>query len=126
MLDHIDLRVSNLARCRPLYDALLPAIGLTQLNADEESVGYHPPHEDPSRPFVWLVEDTSHTPGLTRVAFAGKSREDVDRLSEIARQAGATAFEPAGVIAEYGPNYYASFFEDADGNRLEICCRKIT
>ena len=124
MLDHVDWRVRDFARCRPLYDALLPALGFTKVNADEKSAGYHPADEDPGQPFVWLVQDRTHVPGLARVAFAGETRDDVDRLSAIARANGATAFEAPAHIAEYGDNYYASFFEDAEGNKLEICCRR--
>ena len=55
---------------------------------------------------------------------ARPSRAEVDRLAEIARASGATAFEPPHVCEEYTPFYYATFFEDADGNKLEICYRK--
>jgi hypothetical protein len=48
----------------------------------------------------------------------------VDRLSSVAQNAGATAFEPPALIEEYSPFYYASFFEDAEGNKLEICFRE--
>jgi catechol 2,3-dioxygenase-like lactoylglutathione lyase family enzyme len=102
----------------------MPAMGHTHLNADDESVGYHRPGESGAEPFIWLVQDGSHHPGLTRVAFAAQSRAEVDRLAEIARAAGARAFEAPQLVTEYGPYYYATFFEDAEGNKLEICCRR--
>jgi catechol 2,3-dioxygenase-like lactoylglutathione lyase family enzyme len=124
LFDHVDLRVSNLARCRLLYDALLPAMGYTKINADEESAGYHHPDETGAEPFIWLAEDSDHTPNETRIAFNAASRSDVDRLAAIAKQNGATNFEPAQLVPDYGPYYYATFFEDAEGNKLEICCRR--
>jgi catechol 2,3-dioxygenase-like lactoylglutathione lyase family enzyme len=126
LFDHVDLRVRNLQRCRPLYDALLPAMGYTKINADDESAGYHRPGETGAEPFIWLVEEPDHAPNGTRVAFHAASRSDVDRLAAIAREHGATNVEPADLIAEYGPTYYATFFEDPEGNKLEICCRKRT
>ena len=51
-------------------------------------------------------------------------RAEVDRLAAIAREAGAAAFEAPHVCEEYTPFYYAAFFEDADGNKLEICYRE--
>ena len=123
LFDHVDLRVQNLAAARPLFDALLPAMGFTTINADGESAGYHLPAEDGSQPFIWLIEDTEHRPSETRIAFRARSREDVDRLAEIVARNGAQAFEPAALIEQYGPNYYAAFFEDASGNKFEICCR---
>lgn len=124
LLDHVDLRTGNLALVRPLYDALMIALGYTDLHVDEDSIGYHKQNETGEDGFIWLVEEGEHRSNSTRVAFGAANRKEVDRLSSIARDAGARAFEPAALITEYGPNYYASFFEDAEGNKLEICCRR--
>ncbi len=99
-------------------------MGFTHINADAESAGYHRPGEGGSDPFIWLVEERDHKPNGTRIALAASSRAEVDRLAEIAERAGIRAYEPAQLQLDYGPNYYASFFEDAEGNRLEICCRR--
>jgi catechol 2,3-dioxygenase-like lactoylglutathione lyase family enzyme len=123
LFDHVDIRVQDLAAARPLFDALLPAMGFSKINADEESAGYHQPEEDGSQPFLWLVEDASHRPAATRIAFSAPSRAEVDRLAALAEHNGARVFEPAALVAEYGPKYYATFFEDASGNKYEICCR---
>jgi catechol 2,3-dioxygenase-like lactoylglutathione lyase family enzyme len=124
LIDHVDMRVRDLSKARALYDALLPAMGHTEINADEESAGYHRPGETGGEPFIWLVQDGSHQPGLSRIAFAAQNRAEVDRLAGIAQAAGARAFEAPQLVTEYGPYYYATFFEDAEGNKLEICCRK--
>lgn len=124
LLDHVDFRVRDFAKSRALYDALLPAMGYTKVNADDESAGYHQPGETGAEPFFWLVADPAHKPNGTRVALAAQTRAEVDRLAGIARSAGATAFEAPGLIEEYGAKYYATFFEDAEGNKLEICCRR--
>jgi catechol 2,3-dioxygenase-like lactoylglutathione lyase family enzyme len=124
LFDHVDMRVRNLALVRPLYDSLLAAMGYTKQNADEESIGYHRPDETGAEPFIWLIEEQGHKPAETRVAFAAPTRADVDRWAEIARNAGARAFEAPQLVPDYGPTYYAAFFEDPEGNKLEICCRK--
>jgi len=124
LLDHIDFRVRDFAGTRALYDALLPAMGYTRVNADDESAGYHQPGETGAEPFFWLVGDPNHKPNGTRVALAARDRAQVDRLAELALKAGATAFEAPALIEEYGAKYYAAFFEDAEGNKLEICCRR--
>lgn len=124
LFDHVDLRVRDLKQARPLYDALLPAMGYTKINADEESAGYHRPGETGEQPFIWLVEEADHAPNGTRIAFSAASRSEVDRLAAIARDNGATAFEPPELVPDYTPGYYATFFEDGEGNKLEICCRK--
>lgn len=124
LLDHVDIRVSSLQAARPLFDALLPAMGFSKINADAESAGYHRADETGAEPFVWLVEDAQHRPNGTRIAFAASSRDDVDRYSKIALDNGATAYEPPELVTEYGQFYYASFFEDGEGNKFEICCRR--
>lgn len=124
MYDHIDMRVRDLRKVRPLYDRLLPAMGYTQMNQDGESVGYHRPRETGSEPFLWLIADAGHRCTETRIAFAAENRAQVDRLAETARSAGARAFEAPAIVSEYGPSYYAAFFEDAEGNKLEVCCRR--
>lgn len=124
LFDHVDMRVQNLAGVRPLFDALLPAMGYTNINADDDSAGYHRPGETGAEPFIWFVEDPAHRPGEIRIAFAAQSRAEVDRLAGLARGAGAAAFEPPQLMTEYGPYYYAAFFEDAEGNKYEICCRR--
>lgn len=123
LFDHIDLRVSELSRVRQLYDALLPAMGFTRIVEDADSICYYRPGGDRSAPFFGLVLDPRHRSNGTRIALRAASRAEVDRLAKTARAAGATAFEPPHVCEEYTPFYYATFFDDAEGNKLEICFR---
>jgi catechol 2,3-dioxygenase-like lactoylglutathione lyase family enzyme len=124
LFDHVDLRVSDFSRVRPLYDALLPAMGYSRIDQDPETICYYHPGDDRGQAFFGIDVDSNHRPNATRIALRAASRDEVDRLAEIARVAGAQAFEPAHLCTEYTPNYYATFFEDADGNRLEICFRE--
>lgn len=123
LFDHIDLRVSDLAKARPLYDALLPAMGYSQVSEDGGSICYYRPGDDRSAPFFGLDLDPSHRPNGSRIALRAAGRAEVDRLAAIARDAGATAFEGPEICEEYTPFYYAAFFADASGNKLEICFR---
>ena len=125
LFDHVDLRVSDLAKVRPLYDALLPAMGYSQLGEDAESICYYRPGDDRQAPFFGLDRDPAHRPNGSRIALRADSRAEVDRLAAIARGAGATAFEGPELCEEYTPFYYAAFFEDADGNKLELCFREL-
>jgi len=47
----------------------------------------------------------------------------VNRLAAIARSAGARAMSGPRACPEYSSTYYAAFFNDPSGNRLEICFR---
>lgn len=123
MYDHVDQRVADLAQTRPLYAALMEAMGFTQLSEGVESICWYHPRAPKTSPFFSLVADSGHRPNGTRIAFRAAERPDVDRLAEIALRAGARHLEPPHECTEYTPRYYAAFFEDADGNKLEVCCR---
>jgi hypothetical protein len=122
--DHIDLRVTNLAAERPLYDALLPAMGLTEIVDSPDARVYSEPAEPgAARRFFGLTADPAHRANATRICFAAASPSDVDRLAEIARLAGARAME-GPEIPYSSEKYYAVFFEDVSGNKLEIAYRR--
>jgi catechol 2,3-dioxygenase-like lactoylglutathione lyase family enzyme len=54
--------------------------------------------------------------GFHHYAFRLRSRKDVDALQGLLKQRGATIVDPAG---EYYDDYYAVFFLDPDGMKLE-------
>jgi predicted lactoylglutathione lyase len=123
LYDHIDLRVSDLEKAREFYDPLMTAMGFTRFDTDGRNINYHLPSPDCTHPFFGLMEETGHRGDASRVAFRAASRQEVDRLASVARDAGARAFE-APENYEGAPWYYAAFFEDMDGNKLEICYRE--
>jgi predicted lactoylglutathione lyase len=120
--DHVDLRVSSLAAARAFYDPLMKAMGLQHFDTDGKNINYYFSRGERSKPFFGLMQQAGHRGDASRVAFRAASREHVDRLASIARDAGAQAFEAP---ESYGASsYYATFFEDMDGNKLEICYRE--
>ena len=123
MYDHVDQRVADPAKVRPLYGALMDAMGFTRLSEDAESICWYHAQDPRNQPFFSLAGDRDHRAGGTRLAFRAASRAEVDRLAEVARRAGARNFEAPHECTEYTPRYYAAFFEDAEANKLEICFR---
>lgn len=122
VLDHIDLRVCDLGRARAFYAAWLPLLGLSERDGDMDGwVEFSSPHR--LGPFFSLIEDSSHRPGHSRIAFGAGSRAAVDRVAAAAAGAGAIGMEGPALCPEYTPDYYAAFFADPDGNLLEVCHR---
>ncbi|OQW33928.1 MAG: glyoxalase [Nitrospira sp. SG-bin1] len=119
--DHVDLRVRDLAEARPFYDRQLPALGFTRNVSIPGWHTYETEDSDGAAEFFGVTESPSRAANESRVAFWVDRREQVDRLAAIVRQAGARNIE--GPLHEE-PQYYAVFFEDPSGNRLEICYRK--
>ncbi len=123
LFDHIDLRVKDLKRARIFYKKVLPAIGFTKKTQDDERwLGFTAPGEG-KREFFGITQNRKHVPNGTRVAFWADSRAQVDRVARVVKKAGGKVLEGPEVCRGYSPNYYAFFFEDPDGNKLEICCR---
>ena len=132
LFDHIDLRVKNMEVARKFYQKFLPQLGFVRERdepAPAEVVGgdfhtfYSAGGERPSE-FFGFTEDKSHQPNGTRIAFWADTRDEVDRVANLVREAGGKALEGPEVCVDYSPGYYAFFFEDPDGNKLEICCRE--
>lgn len=121
--DHIDLRVDDLATAKLFYAQLLPALGFAVENGDKEWCGWKAEGPGPVE-FFGLDEDRTHRPNENRIAFWAETRAEVDRLAEVVRQAGGSNLEGPALWREYSPGYYAIFFEDPSGNKLEICCRQ--
>jgi hypothetical protein len=64
------------------------------------------------RPVVWTLV-------AFNVAWAAESREDVDQLHALLLGIGATILDAPADYPKYGAGYYAVFFADPDGLKLE-------
>jgi catechol 2,3-dioxygenase-like lactoylglutathione lyase family enzyme len=76
----------------------------------------------PATAYFAVVEAVDHAPNDNRIAFWVASTEEVDRVAEIARRAGAGDLSGPKPMP-YAPGYYAAFFADPSGNRLEVYVR---
>ena len=117
--DHIDLRVPNLKEATPFYAALLPALGFTRQLDVEGWLQFEAADGDITE-FFGVTESPKHVPNENRIAFWAESNARVDELAAVATGAGARNLEGP---MPYEAGYYAVFFEDPWGNRLEICHR---
>jgi len=62
-----------------------------------------------------------YSSGLHHLAWNAQSRKDVDALHELLGRIGATVTDPPALYPEYAEGYYAVFFCDPDGLKLEYC-----
>ena len=75
-LDHIDLRVRNLARARDFYARILPALGFTCDRSDTEWGTFYAAGQTRPEAFFGFTEDAQHQPNGTRIAFWAESRAE--------------------------------------------------
>ena len=111
---HVDVRVADVAAAQCFYDALLPELGFTERYHGGEWKVW----ATTDTAYFGVVESRDHVPNENRIAFAVPSAADVDRLAGLAAAAGAELSGPKPM--PYGEGYYAVFFSDPSGNRLEI------
>ena len=116
---HIDLRVRDLAAAQAFYEALLPALGFTEGYHGEQWKVWATTEDLPGTAYFAVVESDEHVANENRIAFWVAAPEDVDRVAAVARAAAARELSGPKTMP-YGPGYYAVFFADPSGNRLEV------
>jgi catechol 2,3-dioxygenase-like lactoylglutathione lyase family enzyme len=116
---HIDLRVRDLAEALAFYEALLPPLGFTERYHGESWKVWAAPEPLPRTGYFAVTESAEHVANENRIAFAVDSAAEVDAAAQIARDAGALELSGPRPMP-YGPGYYAVFFADLSGNRLEV------
>ena len=123
IISHVDMRVRDRVKATEFYDAILNLLGAVKREGEEFTSWRIPPPDAPSdaetNEWFGITEDPAMTPGPARVAFDAPSRGTVDAIAVYLAAIGAQNIEPPHEA--YGPDYYACFFDDPDGNRLEIC-----
>jgi catechol 2,3-dioxygenase-like lactoylglutathione lyase family enzyme len=122
-IDHIYLSVSDFSRSEEFYDHALRALGF---HRGDSPIGGEPHRHYYCRQFQLsirparreLVHDP-YAPGLHHVCMRVSDKAAVDAAAEALKAAGV-AIEGPKPWPEYAPDYYALFFSDPDGIRLEI------
>ncbi len=121
---HVDLRVSSLAEALPFYEALMPELGFVhRYHGDEWKVFAAGTEADlPGAAYFGIIERPEHVPNENRIAFWVPEPAEVDRIAALLEPAGARDISGPKRMP-YGPDYYAVFFADPCGNRLEVYFR---
>lgn len=65
-----------------------------------------------------------YAPGLHHFALVVETREEVDAVHERAAAAGSQILHSPRLWPQYHPEYYATFFLDPDGFRLEVAASR--
>jgi catechol 2,3-dioxygenase-like lactoylglutathione lyase family enzyme len=123
MIDHLTLRVRDLAASKAFYVKALGPIGYEALMewGNFVGLGIKP------KPDFWLApeEPGKHpAPSGQHLAFRARKRSDVDAFHKAALAAGAKDDGQPGTRKDYHPNYYGAFVIDPNGIHLEVCCHE--
>jgi hypothetical protein len=121
--DHVDQHVRSIAAVRPFYDVVLREFGFRGRAHDEGTFVYIRALEHVAHEAFALIEDPEQRANRSCVAFRAASPEAVDRVAALLPGCGALEIEGPMPCPEYTPEYYAVFFTDPEGNRLEVAFR---
>jgi catechol 2,3-dioxygenase-like lactoylglutathione lyase family enzyme len=123
-VDHIDLTVSDLDRSTAFYEKVLGALGFRPVPNDHGvvfgsrfmTIGLYL-----AAPEERSIAFHRYRVGLHHLAFKARQRADVDVLHSFLVREGVSILEggPAD-YPKYAPGYYALFFADPDGMKIEF------
>lgn len=122
---HVDLVVSSIERSLPFYTELLGPLGYTRVSEVEGERGETIWYLTGPGTSIGLRESQSDDPhdryavGLHHIAFEADSRIQVNELAAWVR-AQSVEIESEPQEYTYMPGYYAFFFFDPDGIKLEL------
>jgi catechol 2,3-dioxygenase-like lactoylglutathione lyase family enzyme len=129
-IDHLDLVVTDLDRSLRFYVELLKPLGYVRtaeiVGEQGERVVYVGRPSGSGSVSVRTAKGSTtydrYAVGIHHIAFSAPSREVVDERAEWLRSNGHT-IESDPAEYDYFPGYYAVFFYDPDGIKLEILHR---
>ena len=116
MIGYVTIGTNDLNRAAKFYDALLATIGATRFMDTERFIAWA---SSPTAAGLCLIKPFDGKPAAVgngaMVALVVDSREKVDVLYKKAMELGASDEGPPGARGE---GFYAGYFRDPDGNKL--------
>ena len=120
MLAYATLGTRDLVRAAAFYDVVLAEIGAKRfMEEPDEFIAWGNSEHGAGLGITYPFDKEPATVGNgTMVALAADSREAVDRLYAKAIELGGT---DEGAPGQRYPGFYAAYFRDLDGNKLNCC-----
>jgi catechol 2,3-dioxygenase-like lactoylglutathione lyase family enzyme len=120
-IDHLVLSVGDFARSKAFYGELLKFLGFELKHDYDDMAGW-----SNGKTLLWIAAADAQGKkhkyrkgdiGFHHYAFELSSRKAVDALGAFLEENDMTVVDPPGEY--YGRNYYAVYFTDPDGMKLE-------
>lgn len=120
MIGYVTLGTNDLPRAAAFYDALLAEIGGKRFMESDTFIAWGISTGTPGLGLTKPFDGNAATVGNgTMVALVVDSQDKVDSLYKRAIELGAKDEGPAG---PRGGGFYAGYFRDPDGNKLNVFC----
>ena len=116
MIGYTTLGTNDLARAAKFYDALLAELGAKRAMEMDTFIAWA---AAPNAPMVAVIKPFDKKPATVgngvMVALLASSKEQVNAIHKKALELGG---KDEGAPGERGPGFYAGYFRDLDGNKL--------
>jgi len=116
MIGYVTLGTNDLARGAKLYDAIAAEMGVGRMMDFDSFIAWGQQDGAPGVALTQTFDGKTATVGNgVMVALAAKDKEQVQRIYDIALAHGGT---DEGAPGPRGEGFYAGYFRDLDGNKL--------
>jgi len=125
MIAYATIGVSDLKRAYPFYQALADELEAQHFlgSLDDSFIAWVGPNHEPGIGITLPYNGEPQTVGNgMMIALAAKDPAQVDRLYDIAIAQGGSC---EGKPGPRGDNFYAAYFRDLDGNKLNAFVQKV-
>ena len=120
MIGYVTLGTNDLPRAAAFYDTLLAVIGAKRQMESDRFISWGVSPQQPSLGLIKPYDGQAATHGNgTMVALVVDSPDKVDRLHRKALELGG---KDEGAAGPRGEGFYAGYFRDLDGNKLNAFC----
>ncbi|MBF2078344.1 MAG: VOC family protein [Synechococcales cyanobacterium T60_A2020_003] len=124
-MNHLSITVSDRDQSELFYDAVLTFMGYAQVERNEDFTMWWQQAAGAilivtANPDSPNQHHDRYSPGLHHFAFNADHREQVDALYQQLLDINATILDPPAEYPHYAEGYYAVFFADPDGIKLEL------
>jgi catechol 2,3-dioxygenase-like lactoylglutathione lyase family enzyme len=120
MIGYVTLGTNDLPRAAAFYDTLLAEIGAKRLMDFGRGIAWGHAMDRPSLGIMRPYDGQAATVGNgVMVALVVDSKDKVDRVWRKALELGG---KDEGAAGPRGEGFYAGYFRDLDGNKLNVFC----
>lgn len=120
MIGYVTLGTNDFDRAADYYDTLLGSVGAGRVMEGESFIAWS---NSPGAPAVCIIKPNDGSAATVgngvMVALMMDSTEKVDQIHAKALELGGT---DEGAPGERGQGFYAAYFRDLDGNKLNAFC----
>lgn len=137
VVDHIQITVTDLRKAELFYDQLMPILGFDlrlkskgRVEANDfDVIEYVHPNitigiNSPRESLKYEAVHRRRPGSLHHLAFKANSKVEVDEAHQQIKQFCTDIVNPTQLYPQHGAHYYALFFKDPCGIKLEIMFEK--